>query len=108
MTSPARRLLNDHMFASEKKFQAAVRTKAEDNGWLVYAVRDSRQTPPGWPDLTLVRGKQLIFWELKMPTGVVSDAQRKWAYALQEAGVTAEFMYPKDWDEICQVLEAPA
>lgn len=102
----ARRILDNHMFSSEKAFQAAVRKKAEDNGWLVYAVRDSRQTPAGWPDLTLIRGGRLMFWELKMPKKKPTAAQQKWLGALARTGAGAEVMRPSNWDLICTVLEA--
>jgi len=102
----ARGILDNHMFANEKAFQAAVRKKAEENGWLVYAVRDSRQTPAGWPDLTLVRGKTLMFWELKMPKGKLSPSQDKWLEALGRTGARAFAIRPEHWDYICNLLEA--
>jgi len=51
---------------------------------------DSRRCVPGWPDLVLVGIAGMCFRELKSQSGIVSDQQREWGYALREIG--------EDWD----------
>lgn len=91
---------------SEKEFQAEVRSEAVFHGWMVYAVWDSRKTPAGWPDLSLVRGTRLMFWELKKQKGrKPTDDQLAWLSALSEAGAETSVYRPSDWDIIVSRLE---
>lgn len=90
---------------TEKEFQARVRAEAEDAGWKVYAVYDSRKTPAGWPDLTLVRGNRLMFWELKREKkSKVSAAQIEWLTALGNAGAETKIYRPSDIEEMMERL----
>ena len=91
---------------SEKSFQAEVRSEAVYHGWKVYAVWDSRKTPAGWPDLTLVRGTRLMFWELKKQKGrKPTDDQLAWLSALSETGAETAVYRPSDWETIVSRLE---
>ena len=90
---------------TEKEFQARVRSEAEDAGWKVYAVYDSRKTPAGWPDLTLVRGNRLMFWELKREKkSKVSAAQTEWLDALAATGAETAVYRPSDIEEMLEKL----
>lgn len=91
-------------FKSEKAFQAAVERLARENGWMVYHTYDSRRSEPGFPDLTFCKNNQLFYAELKMPKGMVSQAQKKWIAALGEAGMDVYLWYPADWTRIEEVL----
>lgn len=111
---------------SEADFQAQVIALAKMCGWQVFAVRQSaiegkqlmwvrdratRQlkqvavrvsnvTASGYPDLTLVRGGKLIFWELKAEDGITSDAQKDWLAGLRATGHEAQSIRPSDWDYV--------
>ena len=73
-------------------------------GWRHYFTYRSKFSPAGFPDLVLVRGERLIFAELKMPKGTVSDLQREWlndlrvvARSIQTGNVEVHLWTPADW-----------
>ncbi len=88
---------------TESQFQDRIITYARLRGWMVSHIQNVtmtgrggriiRQTPaaPGFPDLTLARGGQVWFLEVKSETGAVSPVQREWLAAL--AGVSPD----EDW-----------
>ena len=57
----------------------------------------------GWPDLVLVKGKRIIFWEVKSAKGKLSEAQWEWMARLKEVA-QAEVVQPHQWDYIQEVL----
>lgn len=86
---------------TERQFQAAVVRLARERGWLVHTVHDSRKSPPGYPDVTLCRGTDLLAMELKVPGGVLTLAQQHWLEALQQVRhVEAGVWVPDDLDHI--------
>lgn len=91
---------------TERQFQSQVVKLAKACGWLVYHTYDSRRSEPGFPDLVLVKGKRLIFAELKTDKGILSEAQERWLAALREAGRVAVVWRPDDKPEIEWVLTA--
>ena len=92
--------------ASEKDFQAAVLQLAHLTGWLAYHTFDSRRSPPGYPDLTLVRGDRIIFAELKTDTGKATQDQETWLAALGAVpGIKAALWRPRDWSAIETTLK---
>lgn len=72
---------------SEAAFQRQVLNLAEFYGWRSYHTHDSRRSQPGFPDLVLVRGVELIFAELKTEKGRVRPEQAEWIQALTEVAV---------------------
>ena len=101
----------------EADFQAAVIELAEMQGWRVYHTHDSRRSPPGFPDLTMVRRQRLIFAELKREDGNPTDEQTAW---LIDLGIVSDsthalilgppvvevFLWrPSDWPEIEKALK---
>lgn len=78
-------MVNDPRKMSETQLQSAIIEMAKLFGWLYYHTYDSRRSASGFPDLVLVRGRRLIFAELKSDTGTVSPAQRDWIGALRGA-----------------------
>jgi hypothetical protein len=96
---------------TEKAFQEAVKRFAFDHGWMYYHVYNARNSPAGFPDVTLVRvdpagaGARLVFAELKMPGKVPTAAQRQWLEALDRVQhVTTYVWHPDDWGQIERVL----
>lgn len=88
---------------SEKKFQAAVIAFAESRGWKCYHTHDSRRSAKGFPDLVMVRDK-LIFAELKVKGGKLTQEQRDWLSCLCQAGQLAYAWNPSHWPEIEKLL----
>lgn len=69
---------------TEAAWQAQVEQLAKLYRWALYHTRDSRRSEPGFPDLVLVRGPELIFAELKTDKGRPSDPQLTWLDALMD------------------------
>ena len=107
---------------SENALQSALVEAALLNGWKVYWVPDwvyrviyraakarGRRSgvlpPPGFPDLVLVKGRRLEFWECKSKAGRVRPGQEEWADALNEVvEVRYRLVRPKDQDEMMRFL----
>ncbi len=83
---------------TEKMFLQQVIDLAHLTGWLVYHTFDSRRSGAGFPDLILIRGKQLLAAELKSEKGRLSPAQQQWLDALSKAGVEVAVWRPSDLD----------
>lgn len=67
----------------EAEFQSQVVEYARLNGWrLIYHTWNSERSEPGFPDLVLVRGSELVFAELKAQNGRVSQEQLNWNLGL--------------------------
>lgn len=110
---PARAISLDEMTdlemaeTTEAKFQAWVIGRAVGYGWdrdLIYHSLHSMGSQAGFPDLVLVKGARVIFWELKSPTGKATPAQEKWIEALRAAGCVAAVVWPKDWRMVNEEL----
>ena len=69
--------------------------------WITAVSGDGK----GFPDLVLVRGKRLLFVELKTDTGEMSDEQIDWMYDLFYTNAEVMMWCPSDWNEIQQELE---
>ena len=93
---------------SEKDFQADVRRLAALYHWQVYCTLDSRHSPPGWPDLTLVRPPDLMFRELKTDKGRLTPPQIRTLRRLRQcSNLTVHLWRPADTAEINSTLGAP-
>lgn len=82
---------------TEAQLQDAIIACARALRWLVYHTHDSRHSAAGFPDLTLVRGRRLLFVELKKATGDTTAAQRAWMQALRDANVEVYLWRPVQW-----------
>ncbi len=93
---------------TEKEWQSRVTDLATLHGWRWYHTHDSRRSPSGFPDLTLVRGNRLIFAELKSNTGRATTEQEAWLTALRQvshsAHVAAFLWRPADWPTVIEEL----
>lgn len=94
---------------TEAQFQATVLDYAKLRNWRVHHVRPARtakgwRTPiqgdPGFPDLLMVRGTELIVAELKSDRGTLSDDQKLWLHCLGAACVETYVWRPRDFPEI--------
>ena len=80
----------------ESLFLSTVREIAKENGWLYYHTADSRRSPPGYPDVTLVKGDTVIFAELKSRNGRVKKAQKQWIEALKRCDKVETYLWRPD------------
>jgi len=85
---------------TEKQFLGQVRKLARMNGWLEYHTYDSRRSTPGFPDICMVRGRRVVFAELKVGRGRLTGAQRRWLDALERSCCEVYVWFPEDWDSI--------
>jgi hypothetical protein len=69
--------------------------------WITAVSGDGK----GFPDLVLVRGKRLLFVELKTDTGEMSDEQVSWMGSLFIAGAEVQMWTPSRLDYIQKELE---
>ena len=97
---------------TERDFQRAVMDLAELSGWETFHCRTSMQQgryltattgtmAKGWPDLVLVRGRRLIFVELKADKGRLTDDQGRVLELLGRLMVEAEEI-PEDMPVVKQ------
>lgn len=77
--------------------QNLVIAAAKTLGWRVYHTHDARRSHAGYPDLTLVRGKRLVFVEMKAPKGKTTPEQDAWLAALAGAGAECYVWRLDDW-----------
>jgi len=101
---------------SEHAFQEGVIRTARLNGWLTYAVleskRPAKRTLKGWPDLTLVKPPYIIFAELKSYKGKLRPDQMEVGRQLLECACQNKYVFhavwrPQDVDQIDEILENP-
>jgi hypothetical protein len=96
---------------SEKEFQQMIVDLATYLGYLHYHTHDSRRSVPGFPDLVLIRpvredrSARLLISELKVGKNTPTPAQRLWLSAFAACGIETYVWYPRDWDEIVEVLK---
>ncbi|MBG0818965.1 VRR-NUC domain-containing protein [Planomonospora sp. ID82291] len=85
----------------EDVLQANVRRLAAAMGWRVHCWYNSRKSPPGFPDLTLIHTGQgrIMFRELKRSgsRGVISEAQAACMADLAAVGMDVKVWRPEDW-----------
>ncbi len=98
----ARSLIADSV--TEKIFQLQVIGYAHLRKWKVYHTFDSRRSEPGFPDLFMVRGKRIIFAELKTTKGKLSPPQEEWLAALVQAPCEVYVWTPTHWNQIEDAL----
>lgn len=91
----------------EAVFRQQVYDLARLQGWLVYFTWNSLHSPPGFPDLVMVRGRRTIFAELKSASGQLTLHQRKWLWALAAAGQEVWVWKPEAWRQVEGVLARP-
>lgn len=101
------------IFKTEAQFQAVIASYAELQGWKVFHQGDSRSCTHGhgYPDLTLIsqRENRIVFAEIKRNDGQPTIEQVQYAaliLSLDMPGVEYYLWYPKDIDEVREVLKA--
>ncbi len=97
----------------ERDFQASIIEAAHLHGWRVHAERPARtakgwatpiQGDPGFVDIVLVKGTQLLHREVKTERGFLTADQAAWILALQEAGADTGVWRPGDFPRILETL----
>ncbi len=90
---------------SEKEFQARVVKLAKERGWKCFHPFDMRKSEPGWPDISAVRGKRLLFAELKVGRRKATKEQLEWMAALEQTAAEVYLWTPGCIEEIRRILE---
>jgi hypothetical protein len=90
---------------TEKQLQTHIVRAAKLMRWGVYHTFDARRSEAGFPDLVMVRGRRLIFAELKRENGRTTPAQKAWIEALHNVAEVYEWR-PSNWyaGEVDEVL----
>lgn len=92
--------------ATEAEWQATLIAAARAAGWWVMHHHDSRGTEPGWPDLTCIRGKELVYIECKSERGRLTGPQMIVLGMLAETGTEVIVARPSDVDVIDRLTRA--
>jgi hypothetical protein len=92
---------------TEKEWQRQVVELARLCGYLVYHTHLSKNSQPGFPDLTCVRDR-VVFLELKTEMGKLSEAQAGWIDALTKAGALVMVARPSDLQAVADLLTNPS
>jgi hypothetical protein len=91
----------------EKGYMQQIIDLARSTGWLVFHTFDARRSEPGFPDLVMVRGAQLIFLEVKATKTTTSLEQKEWMGRLRQVKyVHADVARPGDWPDLEAALKA--
>lgn len=88
---------------TEKQWHALVVEMAGVCGWMHYHTYRSTKSPPGFPDLVLVKDRT-IFVELKTNEGKLTVDQCLWRDALRAAGSEWHLWRPRDEEKIRDLL----
>lgn len=98
-------LYDPREFQNEKGFSQAVVGFAQSQRWMVFRTWQSKHSPPGEPDLRMVRPPRVIFAELKVKKNQPTMYQVVALELLgQCSGVETYLWYPSNWEEIEKVL----
>lgn len=92
---------------SEAEFSKRVVELARRRGWSYQRTVDglwAASHTSGFPDLTLVRGREVIFAELKTDRGHLSAAQSDLHEAWRKGGRRIRVWRPRDWADIEDAL----
>lgn len=96
---------------SEREWQNQVHRLALAKGWKYYHAPDNKpvngriqKVVAGFPDCVLVKGKRLIFAELKRENGKVSSEQTDWLVALAATGAECYVWRPSQAREVLEIL----
>lgn len=90
--------------ASEAEWQSFVIGYAKLRGWWVMHILRPIGTQAGWPDLTLLRGREAIFAELKKEGGKLTQIQREVLSRLEVAGQRVYVWRPSDRELVEEIL----
>lgn len=111
---------SDNGFKNERVFTNWVLGQARKRGWVCAHLETMRvvrkpnggmfavpnKDADGFPDVVLVHQDYgLVFCELKMPGRKPDEAQLRWLLALRAADVRVYIWWPRDADEILDVLD---
>lgn len=88
-----------HARQTEAQFMATVKEAAERHGWIAVHFPNAIINPT-WPDLTLIRGRRVVFAELKTERGKLGPRQREMIADLEAIGAEVYVWRPSMWPAI--------
>jgi hypothetical protein len=91
-------------YMTEDELLQAITEAAQLYGWRWFHIRRSDKAlqmgHPGFPDLIVVRGAQMLVMELKSATGKLTAEQARWLGAFGAAGIEYAVIRPADLDQV--------
>ena len=90
---------------SHNKLQSMIAEYANYHQITPLSIRNSKLSPSGQPDLTLIDEDRIAFFEIKSPTGTGTKMQLHIIRRLQRQGITAGFVRWDDWPKVKQWIE---
>ncbi len=95
-----------HVKMKEKEWQKRVEGVLKAHNWLCYHTLRSKGSTPGYPDICAVKGKRLLFCELKTEKGRLSAAQNEWMDALARVPCAECYILrPSDFDKLLEIVK---
>ena len=100
---------------TENEFQQSIIDYARMNGWRIFHAQTSRiqrkdgsvyyatagiADSKGFPDLIMLKGRDIVVVEVKSDKGKCSDEQTEWLDAWELAGAFVYVWRPSEWPEI--------
>ena len=89
---------------SEKGYAQQIYDLARYYHWRCYRTHDSRHSPAGYPDFSLLHGRRHVYAEIKSEKGKLAPEQRAWLLALLQAGHEVYLFRPSNWSLVVDVL----
>ena len=90
---------------TEKQFESQIKDLAKIYGWKLYHPFLSKWSERGYPDITLLRDRRLIFAELKSEKGKLTQAQAQWLWLLRKVpGIEVRIWRPRMLEKIARML----
>lgn len=88
----------------ERTFRRQLLDLARMLRWRAYFTWTSVHSPPGFPDIVLVRGPRLVIAELKSEDGKLTEPQRVWLLDLVGTCAEVYLWRPSYLQRIAEVL----
>ena len=105
MATSKKYALHPHENVGPGNFRDTIVEAAKVLGWRVYWTHNSKHSPAGYLDLTLVRPPRLIVAELKVKGRKMTPAQEAWFSDLSRVPTVEVYLWtPDDWPAIARAL----
>lgn len=96
-------------YKNETEFRHAVMKDLQELGFMVYAIPDSRRQlgDTGYPDITAVKNKRVVWIECKMKDRKMTDVQWNWCHQLYNGSLehpSFVLTYPHTWQEDLEII----
>lgn len=97
--------IRNRQVLDEANFMRRVVFAARSLDWLVHNTFQLKHAETGYPHLTMVREKRLIFAKFKLTTERPDDQQLLWLARLEQTGAEVYIWRPDQYTDILRILK---